>query len=71
MRNFIVRVVKFLGTLSVCAVASVLFWDEFVAGTIYHCTDPGCFDFLTPGNWGHGPLYGDTMRAGWSMTGLW
>ena len=71
MREFIIRVSKFLAALAVCAVASTLLWEQFVVGTIYHCTDPGFLDFLSPGHWGHAPQYGDTIRAGWSMTGLW
>src|SRR6266540_4583350 len=70
MREFIIRATKFLAMLTVCTVASTLLWERFIAGTIYHCTDPGFLEFLSPGDWAH-IRYGDALRAGWSMTGLW
>ena len=69
MSKFIIRVGKFLAVLNVCAVASVLVWERFVAGTLYHCSDPGFLEFLSPGDGAH-VQFGDTLRAGWSMTGL-
>lgn len=71
MRDFIIRASKFGSALVVCTIASTFIWEQFVAGTVYHCTDPGFLDFLSPGHWGHSPQHGDTMRAGWSMKGLW
>jgi hypothetical protein len=71
MSKFVITIGKFVAVLNVCAVACVFIWERFVAGTIYHCTDPGFLDFLSPGHWGHAPQHGDTIRAGWSMTGLW
>jgi len=71
MSGFISRASKFVAAIIVCTIASTLIWEQFVAGTIYHCTDPGYLDFLSPGHWGHAPQYGDTIRAGWSTTGLW
>jgi hypothetical protein len=70
MHEFIIRASKFVAVLLLCAIASTLIWERFVAGTIYHCTDPGFLEFLSPGDWAH-IRYGDTLRAGWSMTGLW
>ena len=70
MSKFIIHVGKFIAVLNVCVVASVFAWERFVAGTIYRCTDPGFLEFLSPGDWAHSQ-YGDTLRAGWSMTGLW
>jgi hypothetical protein len=71
MRDFFIRASKFAAALLVCTIASIFIWERFIAGTVYHCTDPGFLGFLSPGHWGHAPRYGDTMRAGWSTTGLW
>lgn len=70
MREFIIRASKFAAALLVCTIAATFIWERFVAGTIYRCTDPGFLELLTPGDWAHGQ-YGDTLRTGWSMTGLW
>src|SRR3954466_14307482 len=70
MRHFIIRVSKFVAALLVCTIASTFIWECFVAGTLYHCSDPGFLEFLSPGDWAH-IQYGDTLRARWSMTGLW
>ena len=70
MREFIIRASKFAAALLVCTVASTLIWEQFVAGTIYRCTDPGFLEFLSPGDWAH-IHSGDTLRTGWSMTRLW
>jgi hypothetical protein len=71
MRHFIIRAGIFAVMFTVCVAISVVVWECMVAGRIYHCTDPGFLDFLRPGHWGHAPKYGDTIRAGWSMTGIW
>ena len=71
MREFIIRASKFVAAMIICTIGSTLIWEQFVAGSIYHCTDPGFLEFISPGHWGHAPQYGDTIRAGWSMTGLW
>lgn len=70
MGEFIIRASKFVAALLVCTIASTFIWERFVAGTLYHCTDPGFLEFLSPGDWAHG-RHGDTLRAGWSTTGLW
>ena len=70
MREFIIRVSKFAAALILCMIASTFIWEWFVAGTIYRCTDPGFLEFLSPGDWVH-IRYGDTLRVGWSMRGLW
>lgn len=62
--------IRFAGAFLVCTVVSTNVWDCFVAGSIYHCTDSLFIEFLTPGEWAH--LHeGDTLRTGWSITGLW
>jgi hypothetical protein len=70
MRNFALIVRKFVAALVICAIASTLIWELFVAGTIYRCNDPGFLQFLSPGDWAH-TRFGDTFCAGWSTTGLW
>jgi hypothetical protein len=77
MRRVVLRAVKFVVALLACSVLCTFFWETVVAGTVYHCTDPGFLEFLTPGDWAHGEVagkaghYGDTLARGWSMTGLW
>jgi len=70
MREFIIRASKFAATFILCMIASTFIWEWFVTGTIYRCTDPGFLEFLSPGDWVH-IRGGDTLRAGWSMRGLW
>ena len=70
MREFAIKAGKFVAAAFACTIASTVVWECFVAGTIYRCTDQGVLEFLFPGEWAH-IHYGDTLRAGWSMTGLW
>jgi len=70
VHEFIIRASKFAATLILCSIASTFIWECFVAGTIYHCTDPGFLEFLSPGDWVH-IRSGDTLHAGWTMTRLW
>jgi hypothetical protein len=75
---------KFLVTLIVMTILCTVVWQQFVTDTLYHCTDALWLDFLRPGHWVHEPVASvaqvvrrrsmsepDTIRAGWSMTGLW
>jgi hypothetical protein len=61
----------FSGILS--TVLCTVLWQEFVTDHFYHCADSLGFDFLRPGGWVHGVAvpHGDTLRQGWSRTGLW
>jgi hypothetical protein len=47
---------KFLLTLAVMTLLCTLAWQQFVTDTLYHCTDPGWLDFLSPGQWIHNPV---------------
>ena len=82
--NTILRITgKFLLTLTVMTILCTVAWQHFVTDTLYHCTDPGWLDFLSPGQWIHDPvpvahvdgyrtmIDPDTIKAGWSMAGLW
>lgn len=74
---------KFLLTLPVMTVLCTVAWQQFVADTLYDCTDAGWLDYLSPGHWVHNPVpvahvahsrvmsEPDTIRAGWSLAGLW
>lgn len=75
---------KFLLTLTVTTILCAVVWQRFVTETLYHCTDALWLDFLRPGHWVHEPVVSvaqvvrsrsmsepDTIRAGWSMAGLW
>lgn len=78
-----IRVAKFVAVLMCCTIASTILWALFVTDTLYNCTDPGWLDFLSPGHWVHHPVpvahviagrsmsEPDTIKAGWSITGLW
>jgi hypothetical protein len=73
----------FLVALLVMTIGCTVVWQQFVTDTLYHCTDAGWLDYLSPGHWIHNPEtvgHGvhnramselDTIRAGWSMAGLW
>ena len=75
---------KFLLALAAMTILSTVVWQHFVTDTFYHCADALWLDFLRPGHWVHEPVVSvaqvvrsrsvsepDTLRAGWSMTGLW
>jgi len=73
----------FLLALLCFAIASTGLWQCFATDKLYHCTDSGWLDFLAPGQWVHHPVVAtkivasrsmsepDTIKAGWSITGLW
>jgi hypothetical protein len=83
MREFIITAAKFGALLLLCALGCTALWGLFVTDRLYNCTDPGWLDFLFPGHWVHHPVAvahlvagrymsePDTIRAGWSITGLW
>jgi hypothetical protein len=56
-----------------CMIVCVAIWQGLVTDRLYHRTDSLGFDFVRPGNWVHGvgTPYGDTIKDGWSLTGLW
>jgi hypothetical protein len=74
---------RFLVALLVMTIFCTVVWQQLVTDTLYHCTDAGWLDYLSPGHWVHNPEavgHGvhnramsepDTIRAGWSMAGLW
>lgn len=75
--------VKFGLSLLAMTVACTILWEIFVNNHLYNCTDPGFLDYLSPGDWTHHPVTvqhvvspppmneHDTIRAGWTITGLW
>jgi hypothetical protein len=74
---------KFLLTLTVMTILCTMVWQQLVADTLYHCTDAGWLDYLSPGHWVHNPVSAahvvpsqsmsepDTIKVGWSIGGLW
>jgi hypothetical protein len=83
MRGFTITAAKFGAMLLLCVIGCTTLWGLFVTDRLYNCTDPGWLDFLFPGHWVHHPVAvahvvagrsmsePDTIRAGWSITGLW
>ncbi len=80
----ILRLFLASGVLVTGVVIMTIVWEYVFPGHIYLCTDAVGFDFLTPGDWVHGPVEYvqkiDTLRSmsepdvikdGWSVTGLW
>ncbi len=78
------RILKFVIVLAIVTVPMVIVWDVVFPGRIYDCTDRVGLDYLNPGGWVHEPVKEvdtvvtgrpmsepDTIRAGWSITGLW
>lgn len=83
MRVFATRIAKFVAVFLCCTIVCTVLWAQFVTDTLYNCTDPGWLDYLFPGHWVHHPVAvahvvvgrsmsePDTIKAGWSITGLW
>lgn len=83
MCSIITSATKFLAVLLCCTILSTLRWAQFVTDRLYNCTDSGGFDYLYPGQWVHNAIAvdqvisgrsmsePDTIKAGWTMTGLW
>jgi hypothetical protein len=78
------RTAAFVTSLLVCTVLCTIIWQMFITDRLYNCTDPAWLDYLFPGNWVHGKIEyvpvvtagrsmsePDTIKAGWSITGLW
>src|SRR5690348_12539188 len=77
------NVTKFLVSLVVTAMVCSLVWDELVNGRLYDCPHGGSLDCWFVGQWVHHPITvdhvvegrsmsePDTIKAGWSITGLW
>jgi hypothetical protein len=67
----------------VLTVICTMIWEQFIIGNLYHCTDPGWLEYLTPGDWVHRPVAvdhivtgrsmseRDTIKCGWTVSGLW
>jgi hypothetical protein len=77
-------IVKFLIVFVVMTIGCTIVWDRVIADKLYDCTDAVGFDYWQPGNWIHGKYQSvpkvthgrsmsepDTIKAGWSVTGLW
>jgi protein-S-isoprenylcysteine O-methyltransferase Ste14 len=78
--------VKFVILMFAMTIVSTIVWQQVVVEHIYDCTDDNMAGFLRPGDWVHfyhGVVYvphvahnhsmsdPDSIRKGWSMTGLW
>ena len=78
--------VKFVIVMFVMPIVCTIVWQEVVTEYLYDCTDDNLLGFLGPGDWvhfHHGVVYvphvthnhsmsdPDSIRQGWSMTGLW
>jgi hypothetical protein len=78
-------VTKFVIVMFLMMIVCTIVW-QFVGDRLYDCTDDGFLGFWRPGDWvhfDHGVVYvpvivhgrsmsdPDTIKAGWSMTGLW
>ena len=78
-----IRTAKFVAVLLVCTMAATAGWESLVKNHLYNCTDDLPLDYLQPGQWVHHPVSvanvvggrsmsePDTLRTGWSITGLW
>jgi hypothetical protein len=56
-------------TLLISSILGEIFWDSFIDGPVYHCTDDIGRGFIFPGDWYHpGP---DWIKEGWSNGRLW
>src|SRR5262245_52450431 len=74
---------RFAITLLGMTILCTAVWQRFVTDSIYHCSDPGVWDFLSPGHWVHQPVEvarvvvnssmsaPDTIKSGWTVRGLW
>ncbi|MBN8458906.1 MAG: hypothetical protein J0M04_19075 [Verrucomicrobia bacterium] len=75
---------KFLLVLAVLTAMCAIIWEFTLPGGVYDCTDEVGFDYLSPGDWVHGPIeyvekidtmrgmeLPDTLKRGWTITGLW
>jgi len=74
---------KFVVSLIVMSIVCTMVWQEFVTDKVYNCTDDGWLAYLRAGGWVHNAIVvhqvvagrsmtePDTIRDGWSTTGLW
>ena len=82
--RLVAKCAVFLFSMLCCTAVCTILWQVFVTDTLYNCTDPGWLDYLFPGNWVHGDFKyvskvvagrlmtePDTIKEGWSITGLW
>jgi hypothetical protein len=82
--RLILSVTTFVGAQMMLLILCSFIWGQFVTDKLYNCTDEVGFDFLRPGNWVHGNVeyvekvddgrsmsMPDTIKVGWSKTGLW
>jgi hypothetical protein len=80
---YLAKAAKLLISLAAMAVVCTVAWDAFVNGQLYDCTDGGSLDFWFMGDWVHHAVpvahvvagrpmsEPDTIKAGWSLSGLW
>lgn len=83
MQLLLTRTIKAFLAMIVMTILCTVVWQNSVTDTLYHCTDSGGLDYLSPGLWVHDPVavekvvYSrsmsepDTIRAGWTMKALW
>lgn len=82
--RLIAKTGAFFTSLLLCTILCTILWETCVNDFLYNCTDPGFLDYLSPGDWVHGRVESvpvivtgrsmsepDTIKAGWSVTGLW
>jgi hypothetical protein len=83
MRRIIWSLAKFVTALFLMTIVFTIVW-QFLGQTLYDCTDDNMAGFLRPGDWVHNPIVtvhqivhgrsmsaADTLKEGWSVTGLW
>ena len=83
MLRLIVRVGAFGTSMILMIIVGTVAWETLVNNRLYNCTDPGLFDYLSPGQWVHHPVAvhqvvsgrsmsdPDTIKEGWSIARLW
>ena len=79
----LLSITKFVVSLILMAMVCSLAWDGLVNARLYDRTEGGSLDFWIVGHWVHHPVTvahvvtgrslsePDTIKAGWSITGLW
>ena len=84
MMRALKSIAKFVIVLIATTVMFSMIWGGLITDTLYNCTDVVGFDYLHPGDWVHGRVAvvdhvvagrpmsePDTVKRGWSVTGLW
>ena len=83
MNSFLKCIGKFVISMILTTIACTYIWGV-AADSLYDCTDPGAFDYWSPGDWVHGHVVTvahvvhtnsmnepDTIKQGWSVKSLW